>query len=147
MSANWILTNRSELFSWARGNSLWTYNLGLSCCGMEFLSATSPRYDWERFGATVKVQASDADLLIIGGPVNHKMAEDIKRIYEQMPDPKYVISMGSCANSGGMFAIDNDILGGIDKIIPVDIYIPGCPPRPESLIHALIRLQERLFHA
>lgn len=139
------LFNSDKLKPWAVKSSLWTYNAGLSCCSLEFMSATGPRYDWERFGALPSQHPNEADLLVVSGPLTDLMAEEIKKIYDQMRGPKYVISMGSCANTGGMFTpISAVIKGGVDRVLPVDIYVPGCPPRPEALMHALLRLQEKI---
>lgn len=141
-----IATNTKDLLSWARGNSIWTYALDLSCCGVEFQAATSPRYDWERFGASVQADPKNADLLIVAGPVTGPLAQEIRGIYERMLSPKFVISMGSCANTGGIFADHSPtVVCGVDQILPVDVYVPGCPPRPEALIHALIALQTQVF--
>lgn len=145
MSMDLIPTRMRDLKRWATENSLWTYGLALSCCGMEFHSATSPRFDWQRFGSNVRVDPSEADLLIVAGPVNHAMRRELRDLFERMASPKFVISVGSCANTGGMFGEGNyAVVPGVDQIIPVDVYVPGCPPRPESLIHALMRLQERI---
>lgn len=132
--------------SWATSNSLWTYHLNLSCCGLEFQSALGPRYDWERFGAIVVDDPAIADLLIVDGPVNSASANLVRDVYLKMESPKYVISMGSCANSGGMFVgAKTDVIRGVDTIVPVDIFVPGCPPRPEAMMNALIRLQEKIL--
>ena len=140
-----IQTNMQKLFAWARCGSLWTYSLGISCCNMEFLSAVSPRFDWERFGSLPLDDYHNADLLLITGPVNKKFAPEILRIYQEMPSPKFVISMGSCANTGGLFREKcSEIIDGVDKIIPVDVYVPGCPPRPEALIFGLMKIQQKI---
>lgn len=131
--------------NWSTSYSLWTYYLNLSCCGLEFQSALGPRYDWERFGAVVVDDPANADLLIIDGPVNETSKSRVLEVYSLMRSPKFVISMGSCANSGGMFASDDSaVLRGVDSIIPVDLFVPGCPPRPEAMINALITLQNKI---
>ncbi len=131
--------------NWSSSYSLWTYYLNLSCCGLEFQSALGPRYDWERFGATIVDDPINADLLIVDGPVNEYSKKIILSAYESMNTPKYVISMGSCANSGGMYLTDeSSLVRGVDTIIPVDLFVPGCPPRPEAMINALITIQNMI---
>ena len=140
-----IAANSKDMLAWARGNSLWTFGLNLSCCGVEFQAAASPRYDWERFGAEIRTEPKNADLLIVAGPVTEALADEIRKIHARMLSPRFVISMGSCANTGGVFANSYTVVQGVDKILPVDVYVPGCPPRPEALIHALLALQKRIF--
>ena len=137
-----VLTARLDsLINWARKSSLWPATFGLACCAIEMMNATSGRNDLARFGAEVFRQA---DVMIVSGRVSRKMAPVLRRIYDQMPEPKWVISMGACATSGGVF--DNyAIVQGVDKIVPVDVYIPGCPPRPEMLIHAVMMLQDKVM--
>lgn len=125
--------------------SLWIYHLALSCCGLEVRAATGPRYDWERLGCHLVHDQRNADVLLISGPVTEKTAPQIKKIYDEMPSPKYVIASGSCASTGGMFSVEGPIkVAGVDAYIPVDLFVPGCPPRPESIIHAIIRLQDKM---
>ena len=134
------------LLNYSRKYSLWMLQWGLACCAIEMGAAlASPRYDVMRLGV-IPFPASprQADLIVISGTVTDKMAPAIKRLYEQMPDPKYVISMGSCANCGGLFQLAYSVCKGVDKIIPVDVYVPGCPPRPEQLIYAITLLQEKI---
>ena len=141
-----ILTTRLDsLINWARKSSLWPATFGLACCAIEMMNVTSSRNDLARFGAEVfRASPRQADVMIVSGRVSRKMAPVLRRIYDQMPEPKWVISMGACATSGGVF--DNyAIVQGVDKIVPVDVYIPGCPPRPEMLIHAVIMLQEKVM--
>lgn len=141
-----ILTTRLDsLINWARKSSLWPATFGLACCAIEMMNATSSRNDLARFGSEVfRASPRQADVMIVSGRVSRKMAPVLRRIYDQMPEPKWVISMGACATSGGVF--DNyAIVQGVDKIVPVDVYIPGCPPRPEMLIHAVMMLQDKIM--
>ena len=143
-SETYITTRLKDLVAWARSNSLWPYPFGTACCGIELMSVMGPKYDLARFGSElVRFSPKQADLLIVAGTITEKMAPVIKRIYDQMPEPKWVISMGACASSGGFYRAYH-VLQGIDKIIPVDVYIPGCPPTPEAVIDGLMQLQERI---
>ncbi len=138
-------TSLQELYNWGRKNSLWPLNFGLACCAIEMIATTMARYDMARFGAEVfRPSPRQADLMIVAGTITKKMAPQVVRLYNQMPEPKYVISMGACAISGGPFKQGYNVLKGIDRYIPVDIYIPGCPPRPEALIDALMALQRKI---
>ncbi|MGP8259205.1 MAG: NADH-quinone oxidoreductase subunit B [Acidobacteriaceae bacterium] len=138
-------TSLQELYNWGRTSSLWPLNFGLACCAIEMIATTMARYDLARFGAEVfRPSPRQADLMIVAGTVTKKMAPQVVRLYNQMPEPKYVISMGACAISGGPFKQGYNVLKGIDRYIPVDIYIPGCPPRPEALIDAFMELQKKI---
>ncbi len=141
-----ILTSIDEVLSWGRKNSLWPITFGIACCAIEMMAVGMPRFDIDRFGAGVfRPSARQADLMIIAGTVTAKMAPRIIRLYQQMPQPKYVISMGSCANAGGPYInCGYHVVKGVDKIIPVDIYAQGCPPRPENLLNAIFELQKKI---
>lgn len=144
---NVMITTIDGLFRWARSNSLWPLTSGLSCCAIEMMSTAAARFDLARFGYEVfRPSPRQADLFLVAGTLTWKMAPVLKRLYEQMPNPKYVIAMGSCANEGGPFADSYAVVPGVDKIIPVDVYIPGCPPRPEALIHGMLQLKEKILH-
>ncbi|MBI4880030.1 MAG: NADH-quinone oxidoreductase subunit B [Planctomycetes bacterium] len=132
------------LLKWARKNSLWPMPLGLSCCAIEMMAALGPRFDLSRFGMEVaRFSPRQSDVMIVAGTVTWKMASVVRRIYDQMPNPKYVVSMGVCASSGGIYQ-NYAVLQGVDRIIPVDVYTMGCPPRPETLINALLMVQKKI---
>ena len=140
-----FVTTIEELYNWGRRSSVWPMQFGLACCAIEMIATTMARYDLARFGAEVfRPSPRQADLMIISGTVTKKMAPQVVRLYNQMAEPRYVIAMGACAISGGPFKQGYNVLKGIDRYIPVDVHIPGCPPRPEALIHAFIQLQQQI---
>jgi len=143
---NSLLFIRSEqLFDWARRRSLWYMAFGIACCAIEgLMHASGPRFDFDRHGVFFRASPRQADVMIVAGTVNYKMAETVKRLYDQMPEPKWVIAMGACASTGGPFREYPNVIMGVDKIVPVDVYIPGCPPRPESVQYAFLQLMDKI---
>ena len=140
-----VTTKIDEMLNWTRKSSLWYMLFGLACCAIEMMQTGGPRSDLDRFGAVPRATPRQSDLMIIAGTLTLKMALRTKVLYDQMPDPKYVISMGSCSNCGGLFQLAYSVCDGVDKVIPVDVYVPGCPPRPESLTEGLLKLQEKMM--
>jgi len=143
---NKIFEGIDLVVNWSRKSSLWWLTFATACCGIELMQTGASRFDLDRFGSVFRASPRQADLIIVAGTITLKMAERLKRLYEQIPEPKYVISMGSCANTGGPFIKDSySVLRGVDRIIPVDVYVPGCPPRPEALIEGIMKLQEKIM--
>jgi NAD(P)H-quinone oxidoreductase subunit K len=145
LSENVILTTVDDLYNWARLSSLWPLLYGTACCFIEFAAMIGSRFDFDRFGLVPRSSPRQADLIITAGTVTMKMAPALVRLYEEMPDPKYVIAMGACTITGGMFSVDSTTaVRGVDKLIPVDVYIPGCPPRPEAIMDAIVKLRKKV---
>lgn len=143
---NILITTVDNIINWGRSNSVWPLTFATSCCGIEMMAAGAARHDFARFGIEVyRASPRQADVIVVAGTVVHKMAPVLKRLYDQMPDPKYVIAMGACAVSGGPFFYNSySVVRGVDQIIPVDVYIPGCPPRPEALLYGVMQLQRKI---
>ncbi|MBI1835223.1 MAG: NADH-quinone oxidoreductase subunit B [Burkholderiales bacterium] len=139
-----ILAKLDEVADLARTNSMWYLSFGLACCAVEMIHAAMPRYDMERFGMIPRASPRQADLMIVAGTLTNKMAPAIRKIYDQMAEPRYVISMGSCANGGGYYHYSYSVVRGCDRIIPVDIYVPGCPPTAEALMYGILQLQNKI---
>lgn len=145
LSENVILTTVDDLYNWTRLSSLWPLLFGTACCFIEFAALIGSRFDFDRFGLIPRSSPRQADLIITAGTITMKMAPQLVRLYEQMPNPKYVIAMGACTITGGMFSVDSPTaVRGVDKLIPVDVYLPGCPPRPEAIIDAIIKLRKKI---
>lgn len=142
---NVIVGALDDLINWGRSNSLWSLTFATSCCGIEFMSVGAARYDFARFGFEVtRNSPRQADLIMVAGTITHKMAPVLKRLYDQMAEPKYVVAVGGCAISGGPFIGSYHVVNGVDKILPVDVYIPGCPPRPEAILYGMMQLQRKV---
>jgi NADH-quinone oxidoreductase subunit B len=142
---NILLTTVDKIFNWGKLSSLWPLTFGTACCAIEMMVTVASESDISRFGMEVfRASPRQADLMIVAGTITHKMAPRVKRIYDQMAEPKYVIAMGSCASTGGPFNNSYGVINGVDRIIPVDVYVPGCPPKPEALMYGILKLREKI---
>ena len=139
-----LLSNVEALVGWARSGSLWPMTFGLACCAVEMMQASMPRYDLERYGFAPRASPRQSDVMIVAGTLVNKMAPALRKVYDQMPEPRYVISMGSCANGGGYYYFSYSTVRGCDRIVPVDIYVPGCPPTAEALVYGVLQLQKKI---
>ena len=139
-----LLTSTEDLINWARTGSLHWMTFGLACCAVEMMHTSMPRYDLERFGTAPRASPRQSDLMIVAGTLTNKMAPALRKVYDQMPEPRYVISMGSCANGGGYYHYSYSVVRGCDRIVPVDIYVPGCPPTAEALLYGIMQLQRKM---
>jgi NADH-quinone oxidoreductase subunit B len=139
-----ILTSSEALITWARSGSLMFMTFGLACCAVEMIHTSMPRYDSERFGVAPRASPRQSDIMIVSGTLTNKMAPALRKVYDQMPEPRYVISMGSCANGGGYYHYSYSVVRGCDRIVPVDIYVPGCPPTAEALLYGILLLQKKI---
>ncbi len=139
-----MVTSAEDLFTWARTGSLWWMTFGLACCAVEMIHVNMPRYDLERFGVAPRASPRQSDVMIVAGTLCNKMAPALRRVYDQMSEPRYVISMGSCANGGGYYHYSYSVVRGCDRIVPVDIYVPGCPPTAEALLYGILQLQRKI---
>jgi NADH-quinone oxidoreductase subunit B len=144
LDRNLFLTTFEQLKGWSRSNSLWPLSFGLACCAIEMMAGGSSHYDLDRFGTIFRATPRQADVMIVAGTVTKKMAPILRRLYDQMPEPKWVIAMGTCATAGGPYVNSYAVVKGVDQIVPVDVYIPGCPPSPPALIHGINLLQEKI---
>ena len=139
-----LVAAADDVINWARTGSLMWMTFGLACCAVEMIQASMPRYDLERFGAAPRASPRQSDLMIVAGTLTNKMAPALRKVYDQMPDPRYVISMGSCANGGGYYHYSYSVVRGCDRVVPVDIYVPGCPPTAEALVYGILQLQKKI---
>lgn len=144
---SFITSKLDQIAAWGQSNSLWPVTMGLACCAIEMMQTAAARYDLDRFGSMFRASPRQSDLMIVSGTICKKMAPFLRQVYEQMPEPKWVIAMGACACGGGPFHDSYSVVTGVDTIIPVDIYLPGCPPTPEDLIDSIMALQEKIKHA
>ena len=144
MKEGFVTTSADKLINWSKTGSLWPMTFGLACCAVEMMHSAMPRYDLERFGFAPRGSPRQSDVMIVAGTLTNKMAPALRKVYDQMPDPRYVISMGSCANGGGYYYFSYSTVRGCDRIVPVDIYVPGCPPTAEALLYGVMQLQRKI---
>lgn len=142
--ADWTVARLDDILNWGRKSSIWPLTFGLACCAVEMMHIAAPRYDMDRFGVVFRASPRQADCIIVAGTLTNKMAPALRKVYDQMPDPRWVISMGSCANGGGYYHYSYSVVRGCDRIIPVDIYVPGCPPTAEALLYGVLQLQKKV---
>ncbi|XP_074645181.1 NADH-quinone oxidoreductase subunit B-like [Tubulanus polymorphus] len=142
--AEYALARADDLLNWARKSSLWPLTFGLACCAVEMMHMAAPRYDMDRFGVVFRASPRQADCIIVAGTLTNKMAPAFRKVYDQMPEPRWVVSMGSCANGGGYYHYSYSVVRGCDRIVPVDIYVPGCPPSAEALLYGILQLQKKI---
>lgn len=140
------VTSLNKLIGWARGNAMWPMSFGLACCAVEMMHAGASRYDLERFGMLFRPSPRQSDVMIVAGTLCNKMAPALRKVYDQMPEPRWVISMGSCANGGGYYHYSYSVVRGCDRVVPVDVYVPGCPPTAEALVYGILQLQRKIRH-
>tara|TARA_Y100000589_G_C27081373_1_gene599798 strand:- start:216 stop:752 length:537 start_codon:yes stop_codon:yes gene_type:complete len=144
-SNGFLITKVNDLVNWARSGSLWPMSFGLACCAVEMMQSAASRYDFDRFGIVFRPSPRQSDVMIVAGTLTNKMAPALRKVYDQMPEPRWVISMGSCANGGGYYHYSYSVVRGCDKIVPVDIYVPGCPPTAEALLYGILQLQKKIL--
>jgi len=143
-AADYALAKIDDLVNWARKSSMWPMTFGLACCAVEMMHVAAPRYDMDRFGIVFRASPRQSDVMIVAGTLTNKMAPALRKVYDQMPEPRWVVSMGSCANGGGYYHYSYSVVRGCDRIVPVDIYVPGCPPTAEALLYGLLQLQKKI---
>lgn len=143
-NAEYALTTLDKVVNWGRKNSMWPMTFGLACCAVEMMHTAAPRYDMDRFGIVFRATPRQSDVMIVAGTLTNKMAPALRKVYDQMPEPRYVVSMGSCANGGGYYHYSYAVVRGCDRVVPVDIYVPGCPPTSEALLYGLMQLQKKI---
>jgi NADH-quinone oxidoreductase subunit B len=144
-SNGFLITKFNDLLNWARSGSLWPMSFGLACCAVEMMQSAASKYDFDRFGIVFRPSPRQSDVMIVAGTLTNKMAPALRKVYDQMPEPRWVISMGSCANGGGYYHYSYSVVRGCDKIVPVDIYVPGCPPTAEALLYGILQLQKKIM--
>ena len=140
----YVIASIDKIFNWARSGSLWPMSFGLACCAVEMMQAAASRYDMDRYGMLFRPSPRQADVMIVAGTLTNKMAPALRRVYDQMAEPRWVVSMGSCANGGGYYHYSYSVVRGCDRVVPVDVYVPGCPPTAEALIYGLLQLQKKI---